>query len=365
MRILLLVGTVMLLNSAMSNAASFDCKKAKTLMEKTVCSDSSLSAMDDELAKLYADTILELKNRPRELKNLIKNQRYWLKLVNSGKGAVKETCLSEDYKLRIKQMRHKFNLARATRDDATGPSKDEVMKRLAEQLARLKELARKAEKISILDTGWEGGGAVCETLWKKLKWANVPETTLYANTGQQKRDVYMQLRQMALFNKRLFLSKGNEIEDLTFINYFWNTYRRHFSECDNTRRDSVNLLFVQADTKDGFKQAVLVIILPSISDNKQFIVRKELTKDGSLNISQSLNGSPSDEYCNSILLEKQQVTIKEIDYYVGLIAINDEVMLWEAQKYSSDNAKKWIVYLTPVSSRVLRREISCSFDLVP
>ena len=36
-----------------ARAATFDCKKASTFAEKVVCSDSQLSAMDDELGRLY------------------------------------------------------------------------------------------------------------------------------------------------------------------------------------------------------------------------------------------------------------------------------------------------------------------------
>ena len=36
-----------------THAASFDCKKARTSVEKHICSDANLSVLDEELAKVY------------------------------------------------------------------------------------------------------------------------------------------------------------------------------------------------------------------------------------------------------------------------------------------------------------------------
>jgi uncharacterized protein len=36
-----------------AQAASFDCAKASSFVEKAICSDKQLSSMDDQLARLY------------------------------------------------------------------------------------------------------------------------------------------------------------------------------------------------------------------------------------------------------------------------------------------------------------------------
>jgi uncharacterized protein len=46
--------------STQTNAASFDCHKATTWLEKTVCSNPELSKLDEELAKAYHDALTSL-----------------------------------------------------------------------------------------------------------------------------------------------------------------------------------------------------------------------------------------------------------------------------------------------------------------
>jgi uncharacterized protein len=43
--------SLILMSSA--QAASFDCAKASSFVEKAICSDKRLSSMDDQLARLY------------------------------------------------------------------------------------------------------------------------------------------------------------------------------------------------------------------------------------------------------------------------------------------------------------------------
>jgi uncharacterized protein YecT (DUF1311 family) len=59
-----------------SSGASFDCHKASSPIEKVICSDAKLSALDGELGKKFA----EMKQaNPRDSKSLIEGQRKWLK----------------------------------------------------------------------------------------------------------------------------------------------------------------------------------------------------------------------------------------------------------------------------------------------
>lgn len=66
-------------NDDMKNA-SFDCEKAKLLVEKTICSDKRLRRLDRQLHELYTDLSKELGgNYFSILKNI---QRYWLSVRN-------------------------------------------------------------------------------------------------------------------------------------------------------------------------------------------------------------------------------------------------------------------------------------------
>ena len=53
MRQLLLLAVCLALSAATSHAAGFDCGKATTGVEKTICSDPALSKADEELARAY------------------------------------------------------------------------------------------------------------------------------------------------------------------------------------------------------------------------------------------------------------------------------------------------------------------------
>jgi uncharacterized protein YecT (DUF1311 family) len=55
---------------------SFDCARAKSFVEKTICSDATLAALDKRLALAYAEVRREF---PRSRGALIKAQRDWLK----------------------------------------------------------------------------------------------------------------------------------------------------------------------------------------------------------------------------------------------------------------------------------------------
>ena len=54
---LLAVSLVWLLCPSTTMAASFDCAKAVTNIEKMICSDAELSKLDEELSKAYSEVL--------------------------------------------------------------------------------------------------------------------------------------------------------------------------------------------------------------------------------------------------------------------------------------------------------------------
>ena len=66
--------------STQAAAASFDCKKASTWLEKTVCSNPELSKLDEELAKAYYDALASLS--PEGQKETKEYQMQWLKEIS-------------------------------------------------------------------------------------------------------------------------------------------------------------------------------------------------------------------------------------------------------------------------------------------
>ena len=86
-----------------AQAASFDCGKAATKVEKLICSDPELSRLDDELGEQYSEAI---EKRPIE-KLLPQNQRTWLKERNRCKDV---QCLQDAYRHRIADLKDSYKL---------------------------------------------------------------------------------------------------------------------------------------------------------------------------------------------------------------------------------------------------------------
>lgn len=74
-----------------SQAASFDCAKAATKVEKLICSTPSLSKLDSDLAEIYKDAI-------RKDASLRQEQLGWMKERNK---CIDAACLESSYKDRL------------------------------------------------------------------------------------------------------------------------------------------------------------------------------------------------------------------------------------------------------------------------
>jgi uncharacterized protein len=79
-------------------AASFDCKKAATWLEKTVCSNPELSKLDEQMAKAYHDAMISLS--PEGQKETREYQKKWLKRISS----LNKVSIKNGYEERIKQL---------------------------------------------------------------------------------------------------------------------------------------------------------------------------------------------------------------------------------------------------------------------
>lgn len=352
-------------NSIPAHSASFNCEKAETIMEKTICSDAGLSTLDEQIAKLYAETKTELKDRPDERNDLIRDQRNWLNMLRTlpkaSPCAVKPECLRDNYELRIRELGHKLKLARASAPTASGPSKDAVMERLSEQLAQLKELARKAQNVEISEIFKTDKPEVCEFIWQNLQQASVPEPTVHASTRQQKLELYQQLREMAFHNQQLFFAQGNIVEDSQIYRnnfaYMWDQ-QEPFFEFGGIRKDSANLMFSEPTTNTGYKRIILATILFDLDDKYFSLEKRKLGMDGLLWISPNGERAYSFEYWEDNLLDQPQNTIEGPTEFSGLITLDTDVMFWEVRKSTSyDN---WLL-VGAVQDHQDGQELSCSF----
>jgi uncharacterized protein len=95
-----MIGVVLgwLVMSITAQAASFDCGKAATKVEKLICSDSSIGELDDEMSTAYQWALMRVKDKQQ----VIKAQRTWLKTRDAcGEDSA---CLWDAFPPRIREL---------------------------------------------------------------------------------------------------------------------------------------------------------------------------------------------------------------------------------------------------------------------
>ena len=97
MRIICLLS--FLLTPTLSSAASFDCAKASTAVEKLICGSPQISRQDEELSVAYK----EAATQARDKDPLVIDQKRWLK--NERSLCRDENCLKKVYQERIAELR--------------------------------------------------------------------------------------------------------------------------------------------------------------------------------------------------------------------------------------------------------------------
>lgn len=86
-----------------SDAASFDCGRASTKVEKMICSDSELSRLDCEMADIYKKAL----PKAPDLTVVKKQQKDWLKERNH---CTDRRCLNDQYQLRLGELQRIVDL---------------------------------------------------------------------------------------------------------------------------------------------------------------------------------------------------------------------------------------------------------------
>ncbi|WP_454865498.1 lysozyme inhibitor LprI family protein [Pseudomonas hormoni] len=82
-----LFAMLLTLVSAHSNATSFDCTKAASFAEKSICTDSALSRLDEQMNSEYVRALDAAPNKAQ----VRQDQRDWLRLRDNCKTA---SCLT-------------------------------------------------------------------------------------------------------------------------------------------------------------------------------------------------------------------------------------------------------------------------------
>lgn len=87
-----------LLISPMAHATSFNCAKAATFVEKTICADATLGKLDDALTDNYNAMLAPDLGDGPDNKALRKEQRAWIAQRNK---CTTEKCLTDLYRKRV------------------------------------------------------------------------------------------------------------------------------------------------------------------------------------------------------------------------------------------------------------------------
>jgi uncharacterized protein len=86
-------------------AASFDCKKAKTRIEKFICTVPELSELDERLDTSYRWALI----RSAQPQELAKDQRHWLKTTRDACATSDAGCLTSSINARLTNLTAQAN----------------------------------------------------------------------------------------------------------------------------------------------------------------------------------------------------------------------------------------------------------------
>lgn len=101
------MAAIVLGSQRQAQAAGFDCRKAKTAVEKLICADPKLSRLDDEMARLYQAVEGETRGVDGESGTLSdpfgKDQTLWRETVRDK--CTNVACIERAYLARIRQVK--------------------------------------------------------------------------------------------------------------------------------------------------------------------------------------------------------------------------------------------------------------------
>lgn len=122
-----------------AHAASFDCARAETKVEKLICADAELSKLDEDLAAAYT-AAREVRGNEASLRT---TQRQWQKERNSCTDA---QCVKNSYSTRLSSLANEVNSKQAsvetlpTASRKKGNSNQEICTVVSDTLMRISKL---------------------------------------------------------------------------------------------------------------------------------------------------------------------------------------------------------------------------------
>ncbi len=348
-------------------AASFDCKKAGTEMEKTICSDPKLSSLDENLAKLYGEIRKRLDDGEHvpTLKAFVESQRAWLAGLRQQKdGAIACTaskeCLTSNYQKRLKELQSRLDLILKK-----APSEELVMERLTNNLEQLKKMLQEAKDLKFDEPISGNNSIVCKQVLKNMAQAAVPKPTVFANKPEQKKEIFLKLREMAYYNQKLFFAQGNKVKDMKKytenFEYAWNGPWTRGVEYDEKHNNSAFMFFARPVAPSGAKQPITVTVLLDSKEDGLSLSRDMLGPDGLWLHSLYSESAYSSEYWDENLSDQPQQYMLPPEN-AGIFAVGDDLVFWELRDYDWLTKNTWKLDIRPVRDQKEGKMIPCSFE---
>jgi uncharacterized protein len=103
----IVLGWLVLVLAISAQAASFDCEKAATKVEKLICGDRDISKLDEELSAAYKAALQDKK----QAESIRQAQKQWMKVRN---GCADATCVKSAYESRLQAMSTREQSARTS-----------------------------------------------------------------------------------------------------------------------------------------------------------------------------------------------------------------------------------------------------------
>ena len=133
-------------------AASFDCNKARTRVEKAICSNQQLSDLDELLALSYKKALANTRNK----RSLRRAQRSWVKRKRNR--CRSNRCIKKAYRSRISKL--KKSVAKYSKYNSISGKYKRNEKRRSNTSADLTILKLKNGRVRVTgDAVWEGNVA--------------------------------------------------------------------------------------------------------------------------------------------------------------------------------------------------------------
>lgn len=211
--VIFMTGGLMQIPTAL--AASFDCKKASTNIEKMICDSDLLSPMDEDMAEAYRIALKHASN----VEVLKDRQRQWLSNVNNCKN---ENCLQGLYWLRISHLRD----GNGATDYVKSPtplviqSFEEASGLLESQNQQLKVRQKNARDMLFLKwDGQEDKTGYCKRFWQALEIQDrfaIPKPLMFASSPEEKQKLFDKVYGYAKSNFNQYLAQNGKLSPDTF-----------------------------------------------------------------------------------------------------------------------------------------------------